>query len=187
MNESLAKSYGLKKKKGRYPSAGFALDGFYRVNIVDPDGKIKGDSGWNHNVITNLGLANYIAYAFVSTGGSTRITPAYMHLGSLQSSHASNAVNVTGAYGLSLAAAISTTQHTTRAAQSDGHTARFLTTFVSNSIISTTAQTIAAIGLFHTTNATSMMCGGSFASSTLGNSQAINCTYDIVFSATATT
>jgi hypothetical protein len=111
-----------KKKKDYYggakkgPGATIGIDGFYRINIVDPDGRVAGDSGWNHNVISNLGLANYIAYKFCSTGGS-----------------------------------------------------------------------IASIGLLHTTNATSAMCAGSFASSTLGNAQAINCTYDIVFSATATT
>lgn len=167
------------------PGALMGISGFYRVKIKDPNGRVVGDSGYKKNVISNLGLANYIAYAFASSGGSTRITPGYMHLGSLQSSMASSLVNVTGAFNLSLAASIASTQHTTRASQSSGHTVRFLATFVSNSIATDTI-TIAAIGLFHTTNATSAMCAGSFASSTLGSAQAINCTYDIVFSATAT-
>lgn len=175
-----------KKKKNGSPEVALTISGFYRVNIVDPDGTVKGDSGYKKNVVSNLGVANYIAYAFASTSGSTAITPKFMHLGSLQSSHASSLVNVTGAFDLSLAQSISSTQHTTRPDQSNGHTVRFLATFVSNSI-ATTTRTIAAIGLFHTTNATSAMCAGSFASSTIGSAQAINCTYDIVFSATSTT
>jgi len=174
-----------KKVKSEGPGTVMGISGFYRVNIVDPDGRVRGDSGYKKNVISNLGLANYIAYAFASSGGSTAITPKYMHLGSLQSTQASSLVNVTGAFPLSAAASISSTQHTTRASQSSGHTVRFLATFVSNTIATDTI-TIAAIGLFHTTNATSAMCAGTFASSTLGSAQAINCTYDLVFSATAT-
>ena len=173
-------------KRRKEKEAIVGISGFYRVNITDPDGTVKGDSGYKKNVVGNLGVANYLAYAFASTGGSAALTPKYMHLGSLQSSHASSLVNVIGAFDLSLAQLIGSTQHTTRADQASGHTVRFLATFVSNSL-ATTTRTIAAIGLFHTTNATSAMCAGSFASSTLGSAQAINCTYDIVFSATSTT
>jgi len=173
-----------KMKRKKQMENAVIMNGFYRVAITDPDGTIRGDSGYKKNTVSNLGVANYIAYAFASSGGSTSIMPKYMHLGSLQSSHASSLVNVTGAFNLSLAQSIASTGHTTRAAQTDGHTVRFLATFVSNSIATTTI-TIAAIGLFHTTNATSAMCAGSFASSTMGSAQAINCTYDIVFSATA--
>ena len=177
----------MKTKRSKKAKEAFVgVSGFYRVNITDPDGTVKGDSGYKKNVVSNLGVANYLAYAFASSGGSTALTPKYMQLGSLQSSHASSLVNVTGAFDLSVAASISSTQHTTRADQTSGHTVRFLATFVSNSL-ATTTRTIAAIGLFHTTNATSAMCAGSFASSTLGSAQAINCTYDIVFSATSTT
>lgn len=172
----------MASRKRKALSSGLGISGFYRVNIIDADGRIRGDSGWEKNTVTNLGLANYICYIMASSAGSLR--PNFMHLGSLQSSHASNATNVTGAFPLSCAASFQSTQHTSRAAQSDGATVRWLATFVSNSIATTTI-TIAAIGLFNTTNATSAMCCGSFASSTLGSAQAINCSYDIVFSATA--
>lgn len=170
-----------RKKSPRAGMVGLALEGFYRVNITDPDGTIKGDSGWKHNLITNAGLTTYISYLFGSSAGSARC--AYMHLGSLQSALASSASTLPGEYGKSLAASIGATQITTRGASTAGDTVRFLATFVSNSIISTTAQTIACIGLYQTTGASSIFCGGSFASSTLGNSQAINATYDVVFTA----
>jgi hypothetical protein len=175
----------MKTRKKKELETIMTIAGFYRVNIVDPDGTVKGDSGYKKNTISNLGLANYLAYGFASSGGSTTLgPPKFMHLGSLQSSHASSLVNVTGAFALSNAASISSTGHTTRAAQSDGHTVRFLATFISSNF-ATTTLTLAAIGMFHTTNATSAMCAGSFASSTIGSAQNVNATYDLVFSATA--
>lgn len=171
----------MAKKKNKEPKVGLAIDGFYRVNIVDPDGTIKGDTGYKHNLITSDGLTTYISYLFGSSAGSVRC--AYMQLGSLQSSLASGASILPGEYGKSLMASIASTQITTRAASTNGDTVRMLATFVSNSIISATNQTIACIGLYQTTGASSIFCGGSFAASTLGNSQAINCTYDVVFTA----
>ena len=162
--------------------SGVAIEGFYRVNIMDKDGRVKGDSGWKKNLITNGGMTAYLLYLFASSAGSTNCK--YMMLGSLQSSLATNATSLPGAYNMSLAAAIGTTQITS-STQSSGNTVRFLANFVSNSIISATNQTIACIGLFNTTNATAIFCGGSFASSTLGSAQSINCTYDVVFTASA--
>ena len=170
------------KRVKKQPTSGLSIDGFYKVNIVDPDGTIKGDSGWNHNLITNGGVTAYILYLFGSSAGSSRC--AYMMLGSLASSLATNATSVPGAYNMSLAQAIGTTQITS-STQSSGNTVRFLANFVSNSIISASNQTIACIGLFATTNATAVFCGGSFTASTLGSNQAINCTYDIVFTCSA--
>jgi len=168
-------------KKKRNPSVGLAIDGFYRVNIVEKDGKVVGDSGWKHNLITSNGLTGYISKLFAGSAGSSRV--GFMHLGSEQSALASNASILPGEYNKSLMASIASTQITTRGASNAGDTVRFLATFVSNSIISTTQQTIGCIGLYNTTGANSIFCGGSFASSTLGNSQAINCSYDVVFTA----
>ena len=168
-------------KRSKTPKAGLSVDGFYRVNIVDPDGRVRGDSGWKHNLITSGGLTAYITYLFGGSAGSSLVNR--MMLGSLQSALATNASSLPGEYGKSLMATLASTQITTRAASNSGDTVRFLATFISNSIISTTAQTIACIGLYATTNQSSVFCGGSFASSTLGQSQAINCSYDVVFTA----
>ena len=184
-----------KKKKDGMDQPQIGISGFYRVNIVDPDGKVVGDSGNCKNVVTNLGLANYIAYSFASSGGSTGVgPPKYMLLGSLQSSHASSAVNVQGAFVMNTTTAgamalIATSAHATRGNQTDattGHKISFLATFISSNCFSTT-MTLAAIGMHYTTNATSMMCGGSFTASTIGSAQNVNATYDIIFSAVGTT
>ena len=168
-------------KRKRSPKVSLAIEGFYRVNIVGPDGKLEGDSGWKHNLITSDGLTGYISKLFAGSAGSSRC--GFMMLGSEQSALASNATILPGEYNKSLMASFASTQITTRAASTAGDTVRFLATFVSNSIISATNQTIGCIGLYNITGANSIFCGGSFASSTLGNSQAINCTYDIVFTA----
>jgi len=86
-------------------------------------------------------------------------------------------------------ALIATSAHATRGNQTDattGHKISFLATFISSNCFSTT-MTLAAIGMHYTTNATSMMCGGSFTASTIGSAQNVNATYDIIFSAVGTT
>jgi len=175
-------------KRKKVVSSGVMMGGFYRVKVVDKDGKVSGDSGYTQNAVTNVGLSQYIAYAFASAGGSTRLTqPAYMNLGSSSyaSSSVSSATNISAGFPLSAGPAVTVT-HITRAASSDGHTVRFTATFISSNCFTTTC-TIACIGLFHTTNATSAMCVGSFASSTLGSAQNVNATYDIVFTASVQT
>jgi len=179
--QAIAKTHEEAKRRSKGPRAYTAVDGFYRVNIVDQDGAIKGDSGWKHNLITNGGLTSYISYVFGSIAGSSYVNR--MQLGSLQSALATNASSLPGEYGKSLMATVASSQCTTRANSTSGDTVRFLATFVSNSIISTTNQTIACIGLYATTNQSSVFCGGSFTASTLGQSQAINCSYDVVFTA----
>lgn len=172
----------MAKRKGngssKTPKVSFGVEGFYRVNIVNPDGTVKGDSGWYHNLIPNAGLTGYITQLFGSSAGSSRV--AYMQLGSAQSSIASSASSLVSEFGKSLMASIGSTQITTRASSTSGDTVRMLATFVSGSMF-TTDGTIAGIGLYATTSANSIFAGGSFASSTLGSNQAINCTYDVVF------
>jgi hypothetical protein len=41
-------------------------------------------------------------------------------------------------------------------------------------------------GLRHTNNAGTVMCGGTFASSTVATNQAVNCTYQVLFMASVT-
>ena len=162
----------------KVPKVSFGIEGFYKVNIVDPDGTVKGDSGWHHNLIPNAGLTGYITKLFGSSSGSSMVS--YMQLGSSQSAIASRGSSLVAEFGKSLMASIGATQITTRASSTSGDTVRFLATFVSNSMF-TTDGTIAGIGLYATTAANSIFAGGSFASSTLGANQAINCTYDVVF------
>jgi hypothetical protein len=182
---ALEKNNQLKKEEimrtAVAPKVGLALDGFYRIHIVETKGKNKGkivgDSGWLHNLIPSAGLTNYISYLFAQSAGSSSVH--YMALGSSQSSIASSASSLVGEIAASLRQAIGASQFTSRASSTSGDTVRFLATFASGS---TMPGTIACIGLYATTTG-SIFCGGSFASSTLGTTQAVNCTYDVVFTA----
>jgi len=174
----------MRKVKSKEPKTGMAIEGFYRVNIVDPDGTIKGDSGWKHNIIPTAGLTNYISYLFAGSAGSSRV--GFMQLGSLVSSLATNDTILAGEYNKSLMASLGATQYTARTVATNADTVRFLATFVSGSIISATNQTIGCIGLYAATTSTnSVFCGGSFTASTLGSNQAINCSYSVLFLASA--
>jgi uncharacterized Zn-binding protein involved in type VI secretion len=154
----------------------------YRVKIVNPDGTVAGDSGWNKNVITNVGLSDYIMKKFLSATGS--LVPAYFALGSGNTSLATNATSLPGQIaGSHMVALGANTALTTRAAYSDAGTTQFLATFSSNIFAAST--TVGCAGLHAATNG-SVMCGGTFASSTVATNQAINATYQILFSATVT-
>jgi hypothetical protein len=157
------------------------ISGMYRVNIVNPDGTIAGDSGWKKNVITNVGLSDYIMKKFLSATGS--LTPAYFALGSGNTSLATNATSLPGQIAGSHMVAIgANTATTSRAASSDAGTCQFLATFTSNIFAAST--TIGIAGLHATSTPGTVMCGGTFASSTVATNQAVNCTYSVLFAAT---
>jgi hypothetical protein len=172
----------MRTQAQKVPKSGLTMEGFYRVHIVETKGKnrgkIVGDSGWQHNLIPNAGLTGYVSYLFAQSAGSSSIH--YMALGSSQSAIASSASSLVGEIAASLRVAIGATQFTSRASSTSGDTVRFLATFAS---ASTMPGTIACIGLYATSAANSIFAGGSFASSTLGTTQAVNCTYDVVFTA----
>ena len=171
-----------KLAKRKEPGSSLGMSGFYRVNVVDPDGRVKGDSGWKKNLIPFQGLLQYVVYRFATNAASAPV-PQYMMLGSLESTLATNSTSLYGEYTKSTHyAAIGATSNITTNYPS--MTNRFYATFPSNWLITAAgASTIGCIGLYCTTGASSIFCGGSFASSTLGSNQAVNCTYDIVWTA----
>jgi len=166
-----------KKSREKIPSSSVGLHGFYHLQIVDEEtGKIVGDSGRKHNLITSGGLTNYMTYVFAASAGSSVIGMAALGSGSLV---ASNATILPGSFDTSLHVTVSKT-FITRAASSDGDTARYLATWVSGT---STAQ-ISNVGLYATTGV-QIFCGGTYASSSIASNQAVNLTYDVVFVASA--
>jgi len=165
----------MKTQIRKNPQSGVAMHGFYRVSIVNKRGKVKGDSGWHHNLITSSGLTNFLTQTFLRAAGSSAVSMA--HLGSALSNLASSASSLVGEMAKSLMITLATAS-TSRAASTDGDTARFLGTFASN--FAGASTTIACLGLYMTTTG-SIFCGGSFASSTLATNQAVLITYDVVF------
>jgi len=173
-----------RKNRKESPQAMIGIGGMTRVNIVNPDGTVVGDSGWNKNVITNTGLSDYIVKKFLSATGSS--TPSWFSLGSIGStSLATDATSLLGEIASNHMVTIgANTATTARGASNAANTAQFLATFSSN-IFGTSTQ-IGMAGLRHTNNAGTVMCGGTFASSTVATNQAVNCTYQVLFMASVT-
>jgi hypothetical protein len=158
------------------------MEGFYRVQIVDPDGKVAGDSGWEHNLITNQ-LTQYISYLLLSSAGSSFIS--YIALGSSATAAlVTSASSLPGEYAKSLMTSISAKTYTTRTSSTTGDTIQFQAQFASNSL-ATGAQSnsLTYVGLYATSAANSLMCLGTFTSSTFASNQAINVSYNLVFTA----
>ena len=166
-----------RKKKTTNPITGVSLHGFYRVSITDSDGTIVGDTGVLHNLIVSGGLTNYLTYVFAASAGSSVIGMAA--LGSGNTLIVTNSSIIPGVHATGLYKTVSKT-FITRAASSDGDTARYLATWVSG----TSTANIGAVGLVATTGV-QFFCGGTYATSSVASNQAINLTYDVVFLASA--
>ena len=161
-----------RKKKVSHPSASVGLHGFFRVAIKDEDGTVTGDTGVQHNLIVDSGLTNYLTYVFAASAGSSVIGQAALGSGSLIGSAGTILPN---AQNTSLYKTVSKT-FITRAASTDGDTARYLATWASG----TSTANISNVGLVATTGV-KFFCGGTYASSSVASNQAINLTYDVVF------
>ena len=173
---------GSKRKSSKTPQAVVGLGGRFRVAIVDPDGKVRGDSGWKKNVLTNIGVNDGILGRFMGLTGSQGAN--YFALGTGQASIGVTATGITGQCAGGTMVAV-TTATSGRTASSDGATARYTATFTSGAFGNST--TVGQAGLHFTTSggsSTALICAATFASSTVATNQAINCSYDLIFSAT---
>ena len=161
----------MSKRENKVPQSAVGLHGFFRVAIVE-GGKVVGDSGYKHNLITSGGLTQFMTYVFAQSASSRLVT-----LGALGSGTAlaSNATILDGSFATTLHKTLSKT-FITRAASTDGDTARYLATWVSG----TSTGVIANVGLYGAATA-QIFCGGTFASSSVASNQAVNLTYDICF------
>ena len=167
---------GKKKEKGSVVK--FGLAGFARINIME-NGKLVGDSGWNHNVVTDFGIDEglaqrilggsvYGAYAALGTGGDTatntsNLPNVILHTQNRDSCSTSAVTNAS-------AAAV---------------TARWYGTIVSSDYF-TASTTIGNIGIFNSasTNAGSILCGATYTSSGINTNQDVNYTYEWQFATT---
>jgi hypothetical protein len=162
----------MKKGKNKPPQSAVGLHGFFRVAIVEDDGKLVGDSGYNHNLITSGGLTNFMTNVFAQNASSQLVTLGALGSGTIVGSAATI---LDGSFATTLHKTLSKT-FMTRAASTDGDTARYLATWVSG----TSTAVIANVGLYGAATK-GIFCGGTYGSSSVASNQAINLTYDIVF------
>ena len=166
----------MRKSREKVPSSGVALHGFYQVQIVDQDsGEVVGDSGRKHNIIVSGGLSKYMTYVFAASAGSSVIGMAALGSDTFVASDITASTVQPGSLNSSLHKTVAKAM-TTRAASSDGDTARYTATWASG----TSTAKIACVGLYATTGV-QVFCAGTFASSSIASNQAVNLTYDVVF------
>jgi hypothetical protein len=165
----------MRKSKKEIPIASVGLHGFYHLQIVDEKaGKVVGDSGRKHNLITMDGLNNFMAKLFAQTAGSQYVSMAA--LGSSASIVVSSNTILPGSFATTLHKTVATSVISTTAYMTGGHTVRYTATWVSG----TSTPIIGNVGLYGAP-ASNIFCGGSFATSSVASNQAINLTYDVVF------
>ena len=154
------------------PQEGLKIRGFYRVHI-EQDGEIVGDSGWHENQVTNLGFNQYLVSTLGAIAGSKVVT--HMALGT---GGAPAAGDTTLAGEVQVRAAV------TAATSSSSKTLNLTATFASAVSFVTDTRNISNIALCHTStkDAATIFAGNTFASSAVATNQAVNCTYNIVFS-----
>ncbi len=144
------------------------IRGFYRVNIVE-DGEIVGDSGWQENLVTNLGFNQYLVSTLGAIAGSKQLS--HMALGT---GGAPSATDTTLAGEVEVRAAV------TAATSSSSKTLRLTATFASAVSFVTDTQNISNVGLFNTSSGGTLFAGNTFASSSVATNQAVNATYDVI-------
>ena len=145
--------------------------GFFRVQIEDPTGEIVGDSGWNENQVVNLGFNQYLVSTLGAIAGSKTIS--HMALGSGGAPSAS---------ATTLAGEVEKRTSVTAATSSGSKTLRLTGTFASADSFVTNTQNISNVGLFNTSSGGTIFAGNTYASSSCATNQAVNVTYDIIFS-----
>jgi hypothetical protein len=158
------------KKKG--VQEGVTARGFYRLNVINPDGSIAGDSGWIDNQIVNTGYQDFLMYLLAGSAGSLRPSHAAIGTGTIPGSAATTlAGELTEAAGR-----VALTTGT-----SGSKTVSYTFTLASGVIAA--ASTIQNVGLFSgsTQGGGTMMAGNTYATSSLATNQAVNGTYNIAF------
>ena len=153
------------------------LQGFSRVQIVNEDGSLAGDSGWHGpNQVTNLGFQIYLCALLGNTTGSKQV--GFMALGTGTAPGASDTtlegeVNGTAATGRKAVAVSITSSKTTV----------FTATFASSDSFVTASANISNVGLFNaTTSNDTLFAGNTYASSAVATNQQVNSSYEIRFS-----
>lgn len=146
--------------------------GFFRLNIVNPDGSIADKGAWRENQIVNNGYQDFLMYLLMGSAGSLRPSHAALGTGTVP---ASNATTLAGEL----------TETAGRMALTTGSSGSktVVYTFTLASGVIAAASTIQNVGLFSgsTQGGGTMFAGNTYATSSLATNQAVNGTYNIAF------
>ena len=162
-------------KQIQHPSDSVKVKGIFRLQLVDPDGNIAGDSGWVENAIMPKGFQEFIAGAVCKGAGSSQVN--YAALGT--STVATNDTALSGELtGSKRATAVGVTSSSTDFDGIASFTAVFNST---QNLVTGTGSIISNIGLFASSSGGTMFAGTSYTASTLASNQNVNVTYQINF------
>jgi len=154
---------------------GIKVKGMYRVQIRNEDGTLAGDSGWNKNTVTNLGIQNYLAGAVFANTGSKQVN--YVGVGT-GGTVATDATALPGEVMGSTKRVTISKVYSSRTVSNGSGTQYCYGTFDAGFI--TTAATLANIGLFAASDSSDVMfAGNTFNSSACATNQAVQITYQI--------
>lgn len=166
----------IKVRKMRKEGSNMKLRGVFRVQLTE-DGKIVGDSGWVPNVVTNLGLQQYAAYALCGIAGSKQAL--YLALGT-GGAPATDASTLAGELASSTRRVQigSNTAFSSRTTSNGSCTMYLYGTFVSSVLNS--SGNISNIGIFSdNTAAQTLFAGTTYTSSALATNNNVNVTYQL--------
>lgn len=146
--------------------------GFFKLDIVNPDGSVHQKGAWKENQIVNVGYQDFLMYLLAGSAGSLRPSHAALGTGTVP---ASNATVLAGELTESAGRMALTT------GTSGSKTVQY--TFTLNSGVIAAASTIQNVGLFSgsTQGGGTMFAGNTYATSALATNQAVNGTYAIAF------
>lgn len=156
------------------PFSEIKVRGMFRVVIREPgkeDGEIVGDSGFMPNQITNDGFNQYLVSVLGAIAGSKQVSHVGLGTGGAPAAAATTLPNEVG-----------TRQAMTAATSNTSKTVRFTATFAAGWHTSASAYNISNIGLFNSSSGGTLFAGNTYASSSCASNQAVNTTYDIIFS-----
>lgn len=150
---------------------------FSRVRLVNPDGTIAGDSGWTGpNIVTNLGLQNFLAGAMAGNAGSKQVARCAVGTGGIP---ASNATALPGEVMASTQRVTVDKSFSSRTVSNGSCTQWFYATFTSG-FVTGAGSTLNNVGLFATTETNdTLFCGNTYTGSACASNQAVNVTYQI--------
>jgi len=156
----------MKKKSLKEKSK---LHGFFRLNVINPDGTVAGDTGWKKNVIVQTGYQQYLQFALIGSSGSKTATHAAFGTAGTPASTDATLVNQL----TETAAKVPLTTGTI-----GSQTVQF--TFTLSSGVIAAASTILNVGLYYYSNQSVvnssgvMLAATNYASSSLATNQAVN-------------
>ena len=168
-----------KKKEWKKEPGTMRVKGCFRVNIVDPDGTIAGDSGWCDNTFTTAGHLNLLVNNMLTCLTSARLFGEYITLGT-GTGPASNEATLNGQM---VNKYIAVTNNTASTGASTASTLEMRATFTSAEIAASgNVRNIGFVWAANTaTTAGTLLCGSTFASSQWNTNQSVNCSYQIRF------